>query len=141
MKNLLSFKLFESSNLKDVVKDINDILLPIEDLGYTVTVTCKHFPSMQGKDNKEVRREVIKIDVTHRSVAASGEVNIDIIDALHQVLSYATSEGFHCNVEDYGDIKININNMKIVYTLKDLEALKSGKVFTIEMNLYRNLSL
>jgi len=137
MKNLLSFKLFES-NLNSVVKDIKDILLPIEDLGYTVQVSSKHFPSIQGK--REVKREVIKIDVTHRSVTASAEVNIDIVDTLHQLLSYARSEGFKCDDADYSDIKINIDNMKIVYTLKDIEALKSGKVFTIEMKLYRNLN-
>ena len=137
MKNLLSFKLFESSNLKDVVKDINDILLPIEDLGYTVTVTCKHFPSMQGKS--QVNREVVNIyAVANRK---RSEVNVDIVDALHQVLSYATSEGFHCNVGDYGDIEINIDNIKIVHTLEDLEAHKDCKVFNIKMNLYRNLSL
>ena len=138
MKNLLSFKLFES-NLNSAVKDIKDILLPIEDLGYTVQVSSKHFPSIQGK--REGKREVIKIDVTHRSVTASAEVNIDIVDTLHQLLSYARSEGFKCDDVDYGDIKINIDNRKIVYTLKDIEALKSGKVFTIEMKLYRNLSL
>lgn len=137
MKNLLSFKLFES-NLNSVVKDIKDILLPIEDLGYTVQVSSKHFPSIQGK--REVKREVIKIDVTHRSVTASAEVNIAIVDTLHQLLSYARSEGFKCDDADYSDIKINIDNMKIVYTLKDIEALKSGKVFTIEMKLYRNLN-
>ena len=137
MKNLLSFKLFES-NLNSVVKDIKDILLPIEDLGYTVQVSSKHFTSIQGK--REVKREVIKIDVTHRSVTASAEVNIDIVDTLHQLLSYARSEGFKCDDADYSDIKINIDNMKIVYTLKDIEALKSGKVFTIEMKLYRNLN-
>lgn len=139
MKNLLSFQLFESSNLNSVVKDIKDILLPIEHLGYAIQVTSKHFPSTQGK--REVRREVIKIDITHRSVDASAEVNIDIVDTLHQLLSYARSEGFKCDDVDYGDIKINIDNMKIVYTLKDIETLKSGKVFTIEMKLYRNLSL
>lgn len=139
MKNLLSFKLFESSNLNDVVSDIKDILLPVGDLGYDIQVNSKHFPSMQGK--REVRREVIKIDITHRSVAASAEVNIDIVDTLHQLLSYARSEGFKCDDVDYGDIKINIDNMKIVYTLKNLEALNSGKVFKIEISLYRNLSL
>ena len=134
MKNLLSFKLFESG-LNDVVKDIKDILLPIEDLGYAIQVTSKHFPSLQGK--KEVRREVIKIDITWGQ--RKSDINVDIVDTLHQLLSYARSEGFHCHDVDYGDIEINIDNMKIVYTLKDLEALKSGKIYTVKMNLTRNI--
>lgn len=134
MKNLLSFKLFESG-LNDVVKDIKDILLPIEDLGYAIQVNSKHFPSLQGK--KEVRREVIKIDITWGQ--RKSDINVDIVDTLHQLLSYARSEGFHCHDVDYGDIEINIDNMKIVYTLKDLEALKSGKIYTVKMNLTRNI--
>ena len=135
MKNLLSFKLFESSNLKDVVKDINDILLPIEDLGYAIQINSKHFQSIQGK--KEVRREVIKINITWGQ--RKSDINVDIVDTLHQLLSYARSEGFNCHDVDYGDIEINIDNMKIVYTLKDLEALKSGKIYTVKMNLTRNI--
>lgn len=45
MKNILSFKLFESG-LNDVIKDIKDILLPIEDLGYAIQVTSKHSLSL-----------------------------------------------------------------------------------------------
>lgn len=135
MKNLLSFKLFESTSLNDVVKDIKDILLPIEDLGYAIQVTSKHFPSIQGK--KEVRREVIKIDITWGQ--RKSDINVDIVDTLHQLLSYARSEGFNYHDVDYGDIEINIDNMKIVYTLKDLEALKSGKIYTVKMNLTRDI--
>ena len=142
------FKLFESSNLNDVVKDIEDMLIPIEDLGYTTTVIRKHFPSIQGKE--EVRREVIYIhgslsNIIHYTLAFANknisEVNSDIADALHHIISYATSEGFTYHNDIYGDIEINIDNLKVIYTLKDLEELESGKILTFKINLYRNVDL
>lgn len=135
MKNLLSFKLFESSRLNDVVKDIKDILLPMAQLDYTTDVSTKHFPSNQG--TRQVKREVIKVNIRWGKKAHT--INIDIIDVLHQLLSYAKAEGFNCHDIPYGDIKINIDNMQIVYTLKDLEALKSGKVYTVEITLIRDI--
>ena len=139
MKHIKYFKLFESSDRFDVVKEIKDILIPMEQLGYQVIISDKSFPSIQGK--VQVKREVIKIDVTWGQ--RKSDINVDIVDMLYQLLSYARGEGFHCNDEPYGDIKINIDNTRIVYTLKDLESLqvdyKNGKIYTIEIKLFRNV--
>ena len=139
MKRIKYFKLFESSDRFDVVKEIKDILIPMEQLGYQVIISDKSFPSIQGK--VQVKREVIKIDVTWGQ--RKSDINVDIVDMLYQLLSYVRGEGFHCNDEPYGDIKINIDNTRIVYTLKDLESLqvdyKNGKIYTIEIKLFRNV--
>ena len=123
MKHLLAYKVFESESIDEVEKEIKDILWPILSTGYEIHVDKKQFPN-RFKLGEVI--EIIKIFIDKPGVPMKSKLNlnIDIISAIHHLLSYTEAMGFKCD-QGSSDFKFNlmgVNWGKGINQMNDLEA-------------------
>jgi hypothetical protein len=129
MKHITTFKLFESSGMKnsysddevkktdEVIADLKDILLELSDIGYTTNVDYKVLSPRMISQHAQIQINITKMsEGRYLPLWNSEDDKTEFDDVILRVLRYAITEGYKYEYEGItsgSSIKGQVVNYKI----------------------------